>query len=113
MSKCQVIILGHQIQIDVCPFLIGHLSVFRDTVEEEAFSSLFKVLSRLCDELQSATGDDGDLQSSALQLQLTAECFRAQRNACVQSTRNQCLLRYFLIQSSPQKIVGNNKKIQT
>uniref|UniRef100_A0A3Q1JG33 Ataxin-10 n=1 Tax=Anabas testudineus TaxID=64144 RepID=A0A3Q1JG33_ANATE len=66
---------------------------YRDTVEEEAFSSLFKVLSRLCDELQSATGDDGDLQSSALQLQLTAECFRAQRNACVQSTRNQCLLR--------------------
>ncbi|KAM9845830.1 ataxin-10 [Aulostomus maculatus] len=66
---------------------------YRDVAEEEAFSSLLKVLSRLCDELQTACREDEDLQSLTLQLQLTAECFRAQRNACVQSTRNQCLLR--------------------
>uniref|UniRef100_UPI0037E70B0E ataxin-10 n=1 Tax=Semicossyphus pulcher TaxID=241346 RepID=UPI0037E70B0E len=65
---------------------------YRDAVEEEAFSSLFKVLSRLCDELQ-AEAEDEDLGSGALQLQLTAECFRAQRNACVQNTRNQSILR--------------------
>ncbi|KAM4569195.1 ataxin-10 [Odontesthes bonariensis] len=60
----------------------------RDAVEEEAFSTLLKVLTRLYGELQT-----GDLQSSALQLQLTAECFRAQRNSCVQNARNQKLLR--------------------
>lgn len=70
-------------------------TVFRDAIDEEAFLGLIKILSRLCDDLQAATRDDGDLQSSALHLQLTAECFRAQRNACVQSTRNQCMLRYF------------------
>ncbi|XP_059182324.1 ataxin-10 [Centropristis striata] len=66
---------------------------YRDAVQEEVFSILLKVLSRLCDELQAASCDNQDLQSVALQLQLTAECFRAQRNACVQSTRNQSLLR--------------------
>ncbi|XP_062299650.1 ataxin-10 [Scomber scombrus] len=66
---------------------------YRDVVEEQAFSSLLQVLSWLCDELQAASVDDQDLQSVALQLQLIAECFRAQRNSCVQSTRNQCLLR--------------------
>ncbi|XP_031721571.1 ataxin-10 isoform X1 [Anarrhichthys ocellatus] len=69
------------------------LSAPRDAVEEEAFSSLLKVLSRLRDELLAVSCDDQDLRSVALQLQLTAECFRAQRNACVQSTRNQSLLR--------------------
>ncbi|XP_037617011.1 ataxin-10 [Sebastes umbrosus] len=66
---------------------------YRDAVEEQAFSSLLDVLSRLCDELQAVSCDDQDLQSVSLQLQLTAECFRAQRSACVQSTRNQSLLR--------------------
>ncbi|TNN71889.1 Ataxin-10 [Liparis tanakae] len=66
---------------------------YRDAVEEKAFSSLLKVFSRLRDELLAVSCDDQDLQSVALQLQLTAECFRAQRNACVQSTRNQSLLR--------------------
>nr|XP_020456981.1 ataxin-10 isoform X2 [Monopterus albus] len=66
---------------------------YRDAVEEKAFFSLMKVLSRLCGELQAASRDSEDLQSFALQLQLTAECFRAQRNACVQSARNQSLLR--------------------
>uniref|UniRef100_A0A3B5AM36 Ataxin-10 n=1 Tax=Stegastes partitus TaxID=144197 RepID=A0A3B5AM36_9TELE len=66
---------------------------FRDAVEEEVFSSLLKVLTRLCEELQAANSDGEDLQSFTLQLQLTAECFRAQRNSCIQSTRNQTLLR--------------------
>lgn len=60
----------------------------RDSVEEEAFSGLLKVLSRLRDELQRFSTDDQNLQ-----LQLMAECFRAQRNACVQSTRNQSVIR--------------------
>ncbi|KAI3366847.1 hypothetical protein L3Q82_009495, partial [Scortum barcoo] len=64
-----------------------------DAAEEEAFSALLKVLSRLCNELQDASCEDRDLQSAGLLLQLSAECFRAQRNACVQSTRNQSLLR--------------------
>ncbi|XP_034530057.1 ataxin-10 [Notolabrus celidotus] len=66
---------------------------YRDAVKEEAFSSTFKVLSRLYDELQTASSEDQDLESVSLLLQLIAECFRAQRNACVQSTRNQSLIR--------------------
>ncbi|XP_029317498.1 ataxin-10 [Cottoperca gobio] len=66
---------------------------YRDAVEEEVLSGLLQILSRLNDELQAVSCDDQDLQSVALQLQLTAECFRAQRNVCVQSTRNQSLLR--------------------
>lgn len=60
-------------------------------MEAQAFSRLHEVLTRLSDDLQTADGDD---ESVALQLQLIAECFRAQRNSCVQSTRNQTLLRY-------------------
>lgn len=74
-------------------------------MEEEAFSGLLKVLSRLCDDLQTASTEDQDLQ-----LQLMAECFRAQRNACVQSTRNQSVIRYYLIQRSVYEIVGKMKK---
>ncbi|KAM3859070.1 ataxin-10 [Diretmus argenteus] len=59
-----------------------------DAVDRDVFCSLLKVLSRLSDELQPAGGDDQDLQ-----LQMAAECFRGQRNACVQSSRNQGLLR--------------------
>ncbi|KAI4803024.1 hypothetical protein KUCAC02_006586 [Chaenocephalus aceratus] len=66
---------------------------YRDAVKEEVLSSLLQVLSRLCDELHAVSCDDQDLQSVALQLQLTAECFRAQRNTCVESDRNQSLLR--------------------
>ncbi|CAG5927683.1 unnamed protein product [Menidia menidia] len=64
---------------------------YRDAVEEEAFSSLLQVLSRLSGELQAAHTDAEVVD--ALHLQLTAECFRAQRNSCVQSARNQKLLR--------------------
>ncbi|XP_058481670.1 ataxin-10 [Solea solea] len=66
---------------------------FREAVEEQVFSQLLQVLTRLSDELQAARGPDEDLHSVNLQLQLAAECFRAQRNSCVQSTRNQSLLR--------------------
>uniref|UniRef100_A0A672H4S9 Ataxin-10 n=1 Tax=Salarias fasciatus TaxID=181472 RepID=A0A672H4S9_SALFA len=65
---------------------------YRDAVEEEVFSDLLKVLTNLCEELHTASADGDGLQAFSLQLQLTAECFRAQRNACVQSTRNQSLL---------------------
>lgn len=75
------------------------LSVFflnpRDSVNEEAFSGLLKVLSRLCDDMQAVSTED-----AGLQLQMIAECFRAQRNACVQSTHNQNVMRYFQIQPS-------------
>lgn len=85
-----------------CP---GHLQILktfsealrekgrRDTVKEAEFSSLLQVLTQLYDELHTASREEQDLQSLTMQLQLTAECFRAQRNSCVQSTRNQCLLR--------------------
>ncbi|XP_014185117.2 ataxin-10 [Haplochromis burtoni] len=66
---------------------------YRDAVEEKTFSTLVKVLTRLCEELQAAGLDSEDVQTFTLQLQLTAECFRAQRNSCVQSIRNQSLLR--------------------
>ncbi|XP_075907813.1 ataxin-10 isoform X2 [Nelusetta ayraudi] len=59
---------------------------YRDSVEEEAFAALYQVLSRLSDDFSTA----GDQE---LQLQLMAECFRAQRNACVQSSRNQTAIR--------------------
>ncbi|XP_074554705.1 ataxin-10 isoform X2 [Halichoeres trimaculatus] len=69
---------------------------FRDAVKEEAFLSLFKVLSRLSEDLQNTCSQDQDLESVGLLLQLLAECFRAQRNACVQNTRNQNRLRRLL-----------------
>ncbi|XP_037551600.1 ataxin-10 [Nematolebias whitei] len=64
---------------------------YRDAVEEEAFSNVLKVLSRLLEDLQDRRSED--LQTFSLQLQMTAECFRSQRNSCVQSPRNQRLLR--------------------
>ncbi|XP_061662905.1 ataxin-10 [Syngnathoides biaculeatus] len=66
---------------------------YRDVVDREAFSTLAKVLSRLRDALQAASGSRRDLKSITLRLQLAAECFRALRNSCVQSARNQSLLR--------------------
>ncbi|RVE56418.1 hypothetical protein OJAV_G00221050 [Oryzias javanicus] len=66
---------------------------YRDAVEEEVLSSLLGLLIQLQTELQAADMDAGALQSATLQLQLTAECFRAQRNSCVHSERNQKLFR--------------------
>ncbi|KAF7229018.1 ataxin-10 isoform X1 [Nothobranchius furzeri] len=66
---------------------------FRDAVEEEAFLLLLKVLTRLCEDLHNANSKGDDLQAFSLLLQMTAECFRSQRNSCVESKRNQNLLR--------------------
>ncbi|XP_076007827.1 ataxin-10 [Genypterus blacodes] len=66
--------------------------VYRDGVEEEVFSSLLKLLSLLCEELEAANTENQDVQNVSVKLQMTAECFRAQRNSCVQNTRNQGLL---------------------
>ncbi|XP_077449865.1 ataxin-10 [Stigmatopora argus] len=64
---------------------------YRDVVDAEIFSTLLKVFSRLKDDLLAST--DEDPNSVALQLHVCAECFRALRNSCVQSSRNQSLLR--------------------
>uniref|UniRef100_A0A674C7E3 Ataxin-10 n=1 Tax=Salmo trutta TaxID=8032 RepID=A0A674C7E3_SALTR len=61
---------------------------YRDRSEEEAFRSLMKILSKLSEEIQAAGGEVEELI-----LQLTAACFRAQRNGCVQCARNQSLMR--------------------
>uniref|UniRef100_A0A3B5R5W5 Ataxin-10 n=1 Tax=Xiphophorus maculatus TaxID=8083 RepID=A0A3B5R5W5_XIPMA len=63
----------------------------------DVFSDLLKVLIRLLEGLQSASesGDD-DARPSALQLQLTAECFRSQRNSCMTTTTSICVLFVFL-----------------
>uniref|UniRef100_A0A3B4U3B7 Ataxin-10 n=2 Tax=Seriola dumerili TaxID=41447 RepID=A0A3B4U3B7_SERDU len=76
---------------------------YRDAVEEQAFSRLLEVLTRLSDELQTANKDS---ESVPLQLQLIAECFRAQRNSCVQSTRNQSLLRELGFMDVSLKVLG-------
>ncbi|KAK7896336.1 hypothetical protein WMY93_021661 [Mugilogobius chulae] len=85
-----------------CP---GHLQILkaftaalrekenRDAVDESVLCPLLHVLTRLSDELHAADSEGQDVSSVTLELQLTAECFRAQRNACVQSTSNQTLLR--------------------
>ncbi|XP_060759205.1 ataxin-10 isoform X2 [Neoarius graeffei] len=58
-------------------------------VELNVLHSLSVILLRLSDTLQ----EDHEAQTASLCLQLAAECFRAQRNACVQCPRNQCILR--------------------
>ncbi|MEQ2187441.1 hypothetical protein GOODEAATRI_004722, partial [Goodea atripinnis] len=69
-----------------------------DAVGEDVFSDLLKVLTGLAAGLHSARRDSDDSQSFTLQLQLTAECFRSLRNSCVQSARNQKLLRVTLLE---------------
>lgn len=64
----------------------------RESVEEETFSDLSRVLSRLYDDLQTSIA--ADREPPSVVLQLLAECFRCQRNACVQNTRNQDRIRY-------------------
>ncbi|KAF4079709.1 hypothetical protein AMELA_G00181340 [Ameiurus melas] len=61
---------------------------FRCGVETEVLHSLSALLLRLSDKLL----EDDEAQTAPLCLQLTAECFRAQRNACVQCPRNQRIL---------------------
>ncbi|XP_077565770.1 ataxin-10 isoform X2 [Stigmatopora nigra] len=64
---------------------------YRDVVDADIFSTLLKVFSRLKDDLLTST--DEDPNSVAMQLHFCAECFRVLRNSCVQSSRNQSLLR--------------------
>ncbi|TNM91408.1 hypothetical protein fugu_019788 [Takifugu bimaculatus] len=64
---------------------------FRESVAEETFSALSRVLSRLQEDLQTSIAEGRKPQP--VLLQLTAECFRCQRNACVQNTRNQDVIR--------------------
>ncbi|XP_036433407.1 ataxin-10 isoform X1 [Colossoma macropomum] len=66
---------------------------FRFSVEVDVLGRLSALLSKLSDEIQVFSEEDQEQQSASLCLQLTAECFRAQRNACVQCPRNQCILR--------------------
>ncbi|XP_072529250.1 ataxin-10 isoform X2 [Salminus brasiliensis] len=66
---------------------------FRFSVEVDVLERLSAVLSRLSEEIQVLSEENQEQQSALLCLQLTAECFRAQRNACVQCSRNQCILR--------------------
>jgi hypothetical protein len=68
-------------------------SLIREEVEKDVFCSLWSLLSRLREELEAS--GEGEEEGDELNLQLMAECFRAQRNACVQSPRNQALLRYY------------------
>uniref|UniRef100_A0A8C5AZF4 Ataxin 10 n=1 Tax=Gadus morhua TaxID=8049 RepID=A0A8C5AZF4_GADMO len=65
-------------------------SLIREEVEKDVFCSLWSLLSRLREELEAS--GEGEEEGDELNLQLMAECFRAQRNACVQSPRNQALL---------------------
>ncbi|XP_076861079.1 ataxin-10 isoform X2 [Brachyhypopomus gauderio] len=62
---------------------------FRFGVEEVVLVSLSAVVPRLSDEFGASSGG----ASASLCLQLAAECFRAQRNACARCPRNQCILR--------------------
>ncbi|XP_052433769.1 ataxin-10-like [Carassius gibelio] len=67
---------------------------FRASVDREALGNLFAVLSRLFVDVQHMVEKtDSQEESASLCLKLTAECFRAHRNACVQCTQNQCCLR--------------------
>uniref|UniRef100_A0A671MUT8 Ataxin-10 n=1 Tax=Sinocyclocheilus anshuiensis TaxID=1608454 RepID=A0A671MUT8_9TELE len=67
---------------------------FRASVDREALGNLFAVLSRLFVDVQHLVEKmDSQEEAASLCLKLTAECFRAHRNACVQCTQNQCCLR--------------------
>ncbi|XP_051546420.1 ataxin-10-like [Myxocyprinus asiaticus] len=67
---------------------------FRASVEGDFIGNLFAVLSRLSVDIQHLSdGEDLLEKDVSLCLKLTAECFRAHRNACVQCTQNQCSLR--------------------
>nr|XP_055046350.1 ataxin-10 [Misgurnus anguillicaudatus] len=67
---------------------------FRASAHEDVIKNLHSVLSRLSVEIQSLNDVvDQQEESVSLLLKLTTECFRAQRNACVQCTPIQCTLR--------------------
>ncbi|XP_015208784.2 ataxin-10 [Lepisosteus oculatus] len=65
---------------------------FRAGVEKSVFQSLQQILSKLSKEIH-AFHVKKKTEALSLCLQMTAECFRIQRNSCVQCARNQCLMR--------------------
>lgn len=70
------------------------LFCFRNSVDREALGNLYAVLSRLSVDVHHLTEEmDSQEEEGSLCHKLTAECFRAHRNACVQCTGNQCCLR--------------------
>ncbi|CAL8319881.1 unnamed protein product [Lota lota] len=77
---------------------------YREEVEKDVFCSLWGLLSRLREELEASGG--GEEEGDDLNLQLIAECFRAQRNACVQSPRNQALLRELSFINESLKVIS-------
>ncbi|XP_036376247.1 ataxin-10 [Megalops cyprinoides] len=66
---------------------------FRTCVERATLQSLLQVLSKLSAQIDGLAKEGSAAESAPVLLQLTAECFRSQRNACVQCARNQTLLR--------------------
>ncbi|KAG7259832.1 hypothetical protein CRUP_006964 [Coryphaenoides rupestris] len=75
------------------------------------FCSLWGLLSRLREQLETSGEEEEEEEEEGssggeLTLQLIAECFRAQRNACVQSPRNQALLRELSFIEDSLKVIG-------
>ncbi|KAG9335466.1 hypothetical protein JZ751_004595 [Albula glossodonta] len=66
---------------------------FRAHAEKTVFQNLLKVLSKLSDEIQGLSQQHPATEPALLRVQLAAECFRSQRNAAVQCSRNQTLMR--------------------
>uniref|UniRef100_A0A8C1J297 Ataxin-10 n=1 Tax=Cyprinus carpio TaxID=7962 RepID=A0A8C1J297_CYPCA len=69
---------------------------FRASVDREALGNLFAALSRLSvdvEHLIEKMDSQEEEEAASICLKLTAECFRAHRNACVQCSQNQCCLR--------------------
>uniref|UniRef100_A0A3B3QHQ9 Ataxin-10 n=1 Tax=Paramormyrops kingsleyae TaxID=1676925 RepID=A0A3B3QHQ9_9TELE len=66
---------------------------FRCCVEKDVLRTMMEVLSKLFDEIRILNQQELASELGCLCLHLIAECFRSQRNACVQCSRNQTLIR--------------------
>ncbi|XP_072566389.1 ataxin-10 isoform X1 [Paramormyrops kingsleyae] len=66
---------------------------FRCCVEKDVLRTMMEVLSKLFEEIRILNQQELASELGCLCLHLTAECFRSQRNACVQCSRNQTLMR--------------------
>ncbi|XP_064417852.1 ataxin-10 isoform X2 [Latimeria chalumnae] len=65
---------------------------YRESIDESVFRNLLEILTKALDEIQTFCMDANRAAHLDVCLQFTAECFRCQRNACVQCTRNQTLM---------------------
>ncbi|XP_069484289.1 ataxin-10 isoform X2 [Ambystoma mexicanum] len=63
----------------------------REILDEGIFQNLMEILLKALEKIVQASGDSSSVLKAWLQL--TAECFRCQRNACVQCTKNQSAMR--------------------